>query len=319
MREIGGYIEFEKYNRPLLHDKALALNSGRNCLAYLIELKKITKIVLPYFLCDSVKNICIAKRIKIRFYHIDKDFLPLKNLKIENDEWIYLVNFYGQITREKIKELSEKYKRIILDQAQAYFEPAIKEIDTIYTCRKFLGVPDGAFLYTNKRIEKEFPIDKSYKKMEFLLGRFENTASEFYEEYVNNNKKFEKEPVKLMSKLTRNLLCGIDYQEIKEKRTRNYNFLFKSLKEMNRLKLRKVEGAFAYPLLVENGPKIRKKLLENKIYIPILWPNVLVDMQEEELEYKLANNILPVPCDQRYDTTDMEYLKEKIIEAINTK
>lgn len=33
MREIGGYIEFEHYNKTYLHKNALALNCGRNALA----------------------------------------------------------------------------------------------------------------------------------------------------------------------------------------------------------------------------------------------------------------------------------------------
>ena len=54
MKEYGGYIELDTYRLPMLHDDAIALNCGRNCLAYLIEAKGISKIKLPYFLCDSV-------------------------------------------------------------------------------------------------------------------------------------------------------------------------------------------------------------------------------------------------------------------------
>ena len=53
MREIGGYIEFEHYNGSMFHDGAVALNCGRSALAYLWETKKIQKLYLPYFLCDS--------------------------------------------------------------------------------------------------------------------------------------------------------------------------------------------------------------------------------------------------------------------------
>ena len=35
MKEIGGYIEFDTYHLPMLHDEAIALNCGRNDLAYL--------------------------------------------------------------------------------------------------------------------------------------------------------------------------------------------------------------------------------------------------------------------------------------------
>ena len=49
-REIGGYIELAK-PVPKLHSGALRLNSGRNCLAYLIEARGIGTVWLPDFLC----------------------------------------------------------------------------------------------------------------------------------------------------------------------------------------------------------------------------------------------------------------------------
>ena len=37
MREIGGYIEFEYYNRPMLHGDGIKLNCGRNALSYFVK------------------------------------------------------------------------------------------------------------------------------------------------------------------------------------------------------------------------------------------------------------------------------------------
>ena len=41
MKEFGGYIEFEYFHGNEYHDKAIKLNCGRNCLAYLIKLYNI--------------------------------------------------------------------------------------------------------------------------------------------------------------------------------------------------------------------------------------------------------------------------------------
>ena len=54
MGEIGGYFELERNYLPMPHEGAIALNSGGNCLAYLIRARKIRKIWLPYMLCDSI-------------------------------------------------------------------------------------------------------------------------------------------------------------------------------------------------------------------------------------------------------------------------
>ena len=305
MKEIGGYIELDRYRLKMLHEGAVALNCGRNALAYLIKAKNIKKIKMSYFMCDSVFEVCKKYGIEISFYHIDEAFKPV-DATLENDEWFYISNFYGQLDKEYIAELKNRFGRIIVDNAQAYFEMPVSGVDTLYTCRKFFGVADGAFLYTDSKLDEELPLDESFERMHFLLGRFERTASEFYSENVANNNLFVNEPIKKMSKLTDNLLHAIDYSFVKERRTENFSLYHEKLGKINRLKLREAAGAFAYPLLIENGAEIRKKLQKEKIYVPTLWPNVVSEMPENSMEYRLAKDILPLPVDQRYGADEIE-------------
>ena len=311
MKEIGGYIELDSYTLPMLHEGTIALNCGRNALAYLINKKGIKKILLPKFLCASVSDTCKKSNISVRYYNIGWNFLP-DDLDVMPDEWVYIVNYYGQISNEKIILLKNKYKKIIVDNSQAYFQNPIEGIDTLYTCRKFFGVSDGAFLYTDDRNVDDLPIDESYKRMTYLLGRYERTASEFYNEYSLNNELFANEPIKRMSKLTCNLLHAIDYKSVEKSRTNNFIILHETLHKYNLLNLMLPKGAYMYPLYVSNGPAIREILQRKKIYIPILWPNVLNTCAEGESEYDMANNILPLPVDQRYGSEDMYFLIDEI-------
>ena len=180
-----------------------------------------------------------------------------------------------------------------------------------YNCRKFFGVPDGAILYTNKQIIID-TIDQSYSRMNFLLGRYERSAGEFYQEYVDNNHLFKDEPIKRMSRLTDNLLHGIDYELVKSRRTENFAYLHEQFKAVNQLRLISPFGAFMYPLYLPNGVEVRKKLQAYKIFIPTLWPAVFNICSEEELEYDMAKNILPIPVDQRYTIEDMKYIFKMI-------
>lgn len=312
MKEIGGYIELEKNIGTIYHENAIALNCGRNCLAYLIENKNIKKIYLPYFLCDSVSIICQKYDIEIEYYHINRSFQPIFDKQPGIYEYLYIVNYYGQLNDKMINNYKKRFINVIIDNAQAYFNIPLAETDTIYTCRKFFGVSDGAFLYTNTDDNKELPIDESHKRMIYLLGRFEKTASDFYGEYVLNNKLFTSEPIKRISKLTSNLLCGIDYRFVKDARTNNYLYLKNKLDSINLMDTAAIEGAFMYPLLLENAEGLRRKLINRKIYVPILWPNVLEDVKKGDLEYHLAKDIIPLPVDQRYNVKDMEYLVQVI-------
>lgn len=311
-RELGGYIELDTYSFPMLHESAVALNCGRNCLVYLIHARNIKKIALPYFLCGSVEGVCRSEGVKIRYYHIGMNFCP-SELELEKEEWMYVVNYYGQLDNTTLSKLAKKYKRIIIDNAQAYFQMPIEGIDTIYTCRKFFGVADGAFLYTDAVWDEELPRDESHRRMGFLLGRFEKTAAEFYSEYVKNERNFTKEPVKRMSGLTFNLLHGINYDVAEKCRTENFAYLHERFRTLNnKLTLSVPPGAFMYPLYLEKGAEIRKKLVDEKIYIPILWPEVTDICKSEWLESDMAANILPLPVDQRYGRKEMEYMVKEV-------
>lgn len=311
MKEIGGYIELDTYTGSMLHEDGIKLNCGRSALSYLIKAKGIKHILMPKFMCDSCDKVLRDNNVSVKYYSIDLDFKPISIVR-KSEEWLYLVDFYGQLSD---KDVTSFGTNVILDNAQAYFKEHIEGIDTLYTCRKFFGVPDGAILYTDKELGN-IPQDESFERMRFLLGRFERSASEFYAEYVKNNHFFADEPIKKMSKLTENLLHGIDYEKIKNIRTENFKCLHSSFEPINKLNLVVPEGAFMYPLYMDNGEEIRRKLQAQKIFVPTLWPSVFNICDENELEYNMAKNILPLPVDQRYSTDDMEYMVKTILSFI---
>lgn len=308
MKEIGGYIEFEHYSGRQFHAKAIKLNCSRNALAYLIKLHEIKRIFIPYFLCDSVLGTCKKNGVEVSYYHIDGTFRPIVPDADFSEDWLYVVNYYGQITNAEIEEFSRTVPNLIVDNVQAFFQEPVCHIPTIYNCRKFFGVADGAYLYSDSQLAEVIERDISYGRMEFLLGRFEKTANEFYPQYVANNEMFEAEPIKRMSALTENIMRSLDYERIKNTRTENFAYLHERFGSLNRLRPEIREGAFAYPLLLENGPEIRKALQSEKVYVPTLWPDVLDLCERGDIEYEFAQNILPLPVDQRYGTEEMEYI-----------
>lgn len=312
MKEIGGYIEFDTYTGEMLHEDGIKLNCGRNALAYLLKSKKIQKLLMPKFMCDSCDKVLRENEVTITYYSVGLDFKPI-DICLKKDEWIYIVNYYGQLSENEIMRFGEN---VILDNAQSYFSDPIQGVDTIYTCRKFFGVSDGAILYTDTKLKEKLSQDESFDRMNFLLGRYERSASEFYGEYVENNHFFGSQPIKTMSKLTENLLHGVDYKKVKDVRTANFAYLHESLSEINKLSLNVPEGAFMYPLYIENGERIRKQLQIKKIFIPVLWPAVFKICKENDLEYAMAKNILPLPVDQRYSKEDMGYIVEEIMKLL---
>ena len=255
---------------------------------------------------------CKSFNIDYEFYHIGENFEPIFSATLGEYEYLYIVNYFGQITNERICQYKKIYNNIIVDNVQAFFQNPVENIDTIYSCRKFFGVSDGGFLSTNTFIDDKLPIDKSKDRFEFLLGRFEETASEYYRAFSDGEEKFYKFSLCEMSPITKNILSAIDYDHVKKKREQNYTYLDRFLGEYNGLNFRIPDGSYCYPFFVENRPQIRKELATKKIFIPTLWPNVLDEPNSSEFEKNMVSNILPIPCDQRYDTEDMKTIVESL-------
>ena len=257
--EFGGYIEYEYNHGQMLHDEAVHLNCGRRALSYLAKSRQIRNVWIPKFSCGSVTEPFEKEKCEVRLYSVREDFSP-DLTGIPEDDWVVLINYYGQIDNEKIREIAGTHPRLIVDNTQAYFQMPVAGLDTVYTCRKFFGVTDGAILYTDKPMEDDFPTDESFERMTYILGRFERTAQEFYELYDKNNSFFENEPIKKMSKLTHNILCGLDYEFIRTRRSENFRYLNDRLGNMNALKLKNPEGAFMQSQRLLYLQKIRQSV-----------------------------------------------------------
>ena len=311
MKEIGGYLELEDFKGAEYYPDAVSVNNARNGLLYLIKVRNICKLYIPYYLCDSVSKLCEREGCLYAFYPVHEDFTPEFNGELHEGEYLYVVNYFGRLDDAKILEFKSKYGNIILDNVQAFFHRPLPGIDTIYSCRKFFGVPDGGYVATDARMHEEIPVDVSMDRMRHVLGRYEGkSASEFYDDFKANDHSFKSLELRLMSRLTHNLLKAIDYEKVRTKREENYAFLADRLKDVNRLPDIRPVGPYMYPFYCRNGMVAKKRLAAGKIYVPALWPNVL--SCDCLLERDYAENILPLPCDQRYGLDDMEHLVMEI-------
>ena len=311
--EIGGYLELERFSGPMLHEGDIALNCGRACLEYLVELRDIRTIWLPDFLCSSVPDLCRRVGVEAKTYHVGKDFGPIYDFEIGGHEWLYLVDHYGQLAQSDVTEaLDASDGRLIVDESQGYFRAPWKSADTLYTCRKWFGVADGAFLHTREgaTLGRNLPRSESFDKMEFMLGRFERSAGEFFAESKANNARFADEPMAKMSALTENLLHAVDYSAAKERRLANWAVLDSAFGSSNHLTLAAPEVPFMYPYMVDDAGGVRGRMAAEGVFIPTLWPNVSGDPSAGSAAINFSNNILPLPVDQRYGADDMKRVLE---------
>lgn len=316
MKEIGGYLEFETYNLQEYHQGLLRLNTVRNAMQYVIQNKGYSKVYIPYYLCHSVSNMLEKINMPYEYYYINENLEPIFNHRLLDTEVIVIVNFYGQFDNGKILSLKNQYINVIIDNTHSFFQKPLEGVDTVYTCRKYFGVPDGAYLNSDIDYSKanELELDSSVDKMLHILGRYEESAGKYYSIFKENDEKLSNQEIKRMSKLTNNLLKGINYSEVIEKRKKNFDFLDRELKSINKMRIAQRAGLFMYPLLMDNGKQLKNKLIEQKIFVPTLWANVLENVEKHSWEYNLVENMVLLPIDQRYNEEDMSYIINQIMQ-----
>lgn len=304
---IGGYFELELRGGQHYHSAALRLNSARSCLEYILRARRYRKVYIPYFTCEIVLQPFQLLGIDTVFYSVDEQLEPSIMPQLNAGEAFLYTNYFG-LKQDCVERLAKVYgSRLIVDNAQAFYAPALAGIDTYYSPRKFLGVPDGGYLYTTERLDEELEQSVSYDRMSHLLKRIELGAEAGYGDFKENDEALGKQPMLRMSKLTERLLVSIDYEHIAEIRRRNFLLLDSELKKSNLLHLSLGEESvpLVYPYLSKEH-SLKQKLIDNKIFVATYWPNVLEWCGDGEWEHTLAESGCYLPIDQRCVEIDLE-------------
>ena len=307
MNSIGGYFELELNRGIEYHFNAIKLNSGRNALQYILMAGEYQRIFIPLYTCDVLLHAVKKTGVDFEFYSINQELEPIfdfSNLSL-NDAFLY-TNYFG-LKDDYIQELRPKCKNLIIDNAQSFYSAPLPLTDTFYSPRKFFGVPDGGYLYTARKIKQKLVKDISFERFEHLLKRIDLSPEAGYSSFCSNDKMLDNQAILEMSNLTEAILSSIDYTQIARRRRENFLYLKTILQNSNQLKiyLNESQVPMVYPYLPGTGG-LRNKLIDNKIYTAQYWPNVLEWADKNSLEFMFASQIIPLPIDQRYTTTDLE-------------
>lgn len=303
------------------------------------------KVLLPAYTCDTVIAPFRQLGWECHYYAINKE------LRIDTESFIASFDnvlpsivvahpYYGMsFLQEEISTLkyaNENGAEIVVDLTQSIFsEQKIDFVDYyVGSYRKWFPIPDGGFLCNNSDNKLEDNILPKEENTVFVSTQFSamilrnmyfNTDNEQVKAVSRNLTKAadiyseEKITPHLMSNVSKNIMQNEDVELDKKQRLINYKYLFENIKQTNNLSfvnkdLDSLQSAPLYfPIYVKNRNKLQKRLIDEHIYAPVLWPiednNVLINKDIEEI----YNTILVIPIDQRYGIKDME----RIVNVIN--
>ena len=306
MKELGGYFELElNVNKPY-HGVAVALNSARNCLKYLIKTQQIDKVYLPAYCCDSLIEPLIAEQVKYEFYTINRQLEIVNIPELLANEKIIYINYFA-LKSDYVSELVKKLgSNLILDNTQAFYEQPITGVDTFYSPRKFFGVADGGYLYTSSSEQLDIEKDDSSHRVSQLIGRLEKSANAFYSEYKKSEFSLMNEEIRGMSNFTSQILSSVDYEKVALIRQRNFWALHAMLLGNNEFKELSLGAAvpMVYPFLTEKSGKVKEKLRQASIYTATYWNDAL--NRTSDIEKNFIKNMVCLPIDQRMTISDLQ-------------
>jgi len=309
-------LDCGKKQTDFFSKKYIFLNTGRNALEYILRIKKPKKIFLPALSCDALYTPLERLNLEFEFYNVNSEYEPIFDYKKigENDYFLY-INYYG-LKNNFAKKLAQKVRNLILDNTQAFFGIIPENVPTFNSLRKFFGVPDGALLFNiDEQIDLEK--DQSAERFFYLIKRLEQNSEDVYPLYRKVEEELNNVELKIVSQSTKKVFESIALVEHKNIRTKNFEHYHQSFKSINKLNLEIAEGPHFYPLYIENGAEIKKKLVKEGIFIANFWPNVFDNPNTSEIEQNLVKNVLPLPIDSRYSKEDISNIISKVKKRIN--
>lgn len=308
--------ELPRYNNfPYTESSCCALlSSGRAALECLLSnMPRPQRVLLPRFICDTVTEPLLRMGLPIVRYQNTEQLAPCPPSDIDSGDLLLLVNYFG-LTGEALQAAALRHPGpVIVDATTALYTPPLPGIPTFYSPRKFGGLCDGGVACAPFPLELPAEQDCSAARMLGMLQRTENGLSHAAPA-IQQAEDSLSAPAKRMSPLTRRLLQSIDWQTAANKRLQNYATLHAALAPINRLQL-PAQPAFApmcYPLVC-GIPGLRDELIDAGVALPLYWPEVIAATSADETENRLARTLLPLPLDQRYTESDMQWLIRQIL------
>ena len=308
-------------------------------------LSKSSKTVLiPAFTCQTVIIPFEEVGWKCTFYPIKK------NLRIDTKALLDLADrihpavtvvhpYFGmELNGEEtsaLEQINRQGIKVVLDQTQCIFSsqryPFVSF--TIGSYRKWFPIPDGGFMEchdqsvsisqpaTENTEFTERMKDAMYLRDLYFINGEQRTKdiSIWLTKYANRIGRGTIIPHK-MSCFAYGLLQNEDKKRNQQSRIDNYSYLFHNIRDSKKVlkacqNLQEVTTAPLYfTIYVEDRKYLQSLLAQEGIYAPVIWPvedeKVLIN---DEVTY-IYEHLLAIPCDQRYDKSDMS----RIIEIINS-
>lgn len=336
--EIGGdfHLSEEKQNSKALRTvfdylngfSAAYFDSGRSALRALLETCSARNILLPGYICESVRD-CFDDKCNVQYYAITDeikiDWNDLLQKCQEGIDTVYLHYFNGYIGAEydfeALLELKKKYGFIIIEDTTHSFFSAPRTVGDYCVCslRKWFPIADGGVLYAKSGIEAAALPENEWAdkkrsamadKRAYLQGLSDDKQS-FLSVFASTESALdEQKQICRLSEQSRRTLETIDCNTVIARRRQNFTYL----QECMNCRVVAGNGIDQIPLFFtlrhENRDALKRYFIQEGIYCPVHWP-LYGELEGMDSAVRIYSTELSIPIDQRYGEKEMAYICQK--------
>lgn len=318
---IGGYFELELApNSHTIHERAQKYQSARAAfLALLQTADGFDRVWMPHYICLSMIAPVHAAGKQVCFYSLEQDMTPEAELTIGPRDILLFVNYFG-VCEKQVDAVLERFnpQQVVIDGSQAFYMEAKTCLASIYSPRKFFGIPDGGLMVCNPPIlPPASKDDGSEARMPHLIKRLSGGPESGYQDFQLSEISLDNMEPLCMSTLTDKLFSRCDHESARIARNENFKFLRTGLDKYNTINLPvEVNGPLCYPFFPASLVD-KEKFSKRRIFMPTYWPDVSERVSQDSFEFNLQQRLLPVPCDQRYSPNELETIIELFSEIFD--
>lgn len=324
---------------------AICLRSGRDALKVIAREYESSIVLVPALSCDSMVLPFVMYGFEIKYYPYSCNYSGI----VENIErfiqskgstkqiLLLYMDYFGHqsFSDADLYHLKNLYPELIFVEDRTHTllssqNRFFKADYTIASIRKWLNIPDGGLLWTNRSLKNSFfNEDTSFSdirlRAQCMRRDYFNTGNESVKtEYrkifssVSNVLDCNMEPTR-MSLYAYYLIKMADFDAIKSVRKRNSSALISILQESGIKMLQNNTGSsdLYVPFLIEDRDKKQSKLSAIGIFNTIIWPISTEQENACQVTRKTVKSMLAAPCDQRYTIDDMKYIGNQIVRVNN--
>jgi len=308
---IGGYFELElPPPRGERYPDALRYQSARAAFLALLLAGRPGRIWMPWYNCETMLEPPAMAGIAVQRYKIDANLGIAEDIALRENDWLLYVNYFG-VCDAQVEQVLRRFPRqqVLIDNSQAFFSRPADSLASLYSPRKFFGIPDGGYLITELPVQEPEEQDSgSIERLQPLLIRIDQGPEAGYEGIRAARATLRRQPPKRMSTLTQRLLAHLDYDAAFEQRNQNFLHYHRLLGNENALA--SLDGRALAPLCYpfwNHRTDLQAALARKRIFVAKYWPNTRGSSgTENDLEFRLSTECVALPCDQRYGEKEID-------------